>query len=253
MADKTLIAWTDHTFNAAWGCVKISPGCKNCYADALSARYGHDVWGPGKPRRMMSDDHWKTPLKWNAAAESAGQRSKVFCGSMFDWAEDHPDIAAVQSRLWNVIRETPWLDWQLLTKRAERVHGLLPSFWSDVKDHVWLGVSVENSDYVWRADHIRGLDAVVRFVSYEPALGPIAGKIDLAGIDWLIYGGESGNGHRPEDKQWARDIMAACADAGTAFFHKQSSAARTEMGIELDGAIVRNYPLVRTLCQVNPI
>lgn len=241
MAEKTLIAWTHHTWNLAWGCTKISPGCKNCYADTLSGRYGFDVWGPQAPRRTFGAKHWAEPFKWNRQAKAAGERHRVFCSSMCDNFEDHPTITAERAKLWPLIRQTPWLDWQLLTKRAERIKDNLPSDWDQGYPNVWLGVSIENNDYVSRADHLHTIPAVVRFVSYEPALGPLD-KLNLEGIDWLIYGGESGPGHRPENKQWARDIMARCEVAGTAFFHKQSAGPRTEMGIELDGQIVRNYP-----------
>jgi len=246
MSAKTIIAWTDRTFNAWWGCVKISPGCKNCYADALSRRYGHDVWGPGKPRRTFGEKHWSEPLKWDREAEKSGVPLRVFCGSMMDWAEDHPAADAIRPCLWDLVRATPHLDWQMLTKRAERIAGLLPAFWDEIKGHVWLGVSVENDNYAWRADHLRVLEPAVRFVSYEPALGPVP-SLDLTGIDWLIYGGESGGGFRPEDKQWARDVEKKCAASGAAFFHKQSAAYTTERGIELDGRIVRNYPTPRRL------
>lgn len=244
MADKTLIAWTDHTFNIAWGCVKISPGCQNCYADGLASRYGHSVWGPAKTtaRRTFTEKHWAEPLKWNKGAELEGRRHKVFCSSMCDVFEDHPTIDAERKRLWKLIEATPGLDWQLLTKRSNRIAPNLPGNWSAIKDRVWLGVSVENADYAHRIDDIRSLDSAVRFVSYEPAIGPIAHVANLTNIDWLIYGGESGPNYRHEDKQWARDIMAACRRTGTAFFHKQSAARFTERGIELDGQIVREYP-----------
>lgn len=244
MAEKTLIAWTDKTFNAAWGCVKVSPGCKNCYADTLSNRYGFDVWGKNKERRTFGDKHWDEPLKWDREAEKLGRRLRVFCGSMFDWGEDHPTINALRPRLFDLIRSTPNLDWQLLTKRPERIKSILPDDWNEGYHNVWLGTSIENNDYIHRADSLRENPATVRFISYEPALGPLT-DIDLTGIDWLIYGGESGPGYRKEDKQWARDIEAKCIKSGTAFFHKQSSAPRTEMGIELDGRIVRNYPTPR--------
>lgn len=245
MADTTIIAWTHHTFNIAWGCVKVSPGCKNCYADGLSRRYGHDVWGPGKSRRTFGVKHWSEPLRWNAEAQKAGERRRVFCGSMCDWSEDHPAIDAERGKLWPLIRATPWLDWQLLTKRADRITSNLPVDWGTGYPNVWLGVSIENADYAWRADHLRTIPAAVRFVSYEPALGPLAHALDLTGLHWIIYGGESGPGYRPEDKQWARDMRDACRNAGLAFFHKQSAAYRTEIGIELDGEIVREYPSTR--------
>ena len=241
MAAKTLIAWTDKTFNAAWGCVKVSPGCKNCYADTLSSRYGHDIWGPSKPRRTFGDKHWSEPLKWNREAEESAHRLRVFCGSMFDWGEDHPTINGIRPRLFDLIRRTPSLDWQLLTKRADRIESCLPPDWGDGYPNVWLGTSIENNDYICRADRLRKIPATVRFISYEPALGPLD-KLDLIGIDWLIFGGESGPGFRPMNVQWARDMRARCEVAGTAFFYKQSAAIRTEMGIELDGQIVRNYP-----------
>lgn len=106
------------------------------------------------------------------------------------------------------------------------------------------GVSIENNDYVCRADHLRQIPATVRFISYEPALGPVP-DLNLNGIDWLIFGGESGPGFRRADLQWARDIEVACRSAGTAFFFKQSSAPRTEMGTQLDGRSIKEYPAPR--------
>lgn len=241
MADKTIIAWTDHTFNIAWGCQKISPGCANCYADTLSHRYGWDVWGPGKPRRTFGEKHWNEPLKWNKDAAKEGRRHRVFSSSMCDVFEDNQTVESERGKLWNLIRETPWLDWQLLTKRADRIVDNLPDDWGKGYPNVWLGVSVENNDYGWRVDCLRDIPATVHFVSYEPALGPID-KVDLNGIEWLIVGGESGPGYRKMDTEWARQAREMCALSGTAFFFKQSSAIRTEMGIELDGEIVRNYP-----------
>lgn len=241
MSEKTRIAWTDHTWNLAWGCWKISPGCANCYADALSSRFGFKVWGEQAPRRTFGAKHWEEPLRWNEAARLEGRRHRVFCSSMTDWALDDPIIDEERKKLWGLIEDTPWLDWQLLTKRSDRMASCLPENWGAGYPNVWLGVSIENNDYVFRANHLRVIPAVVRFISYEPALGPLD-DIDLTCIDWLIYGGESGPRFRKEDKQWARDIRARCRRAGTAFFHKQSAAIRTEMGIELDGEIVREYP-----------
>lgn len=246
LGENTVIAWCDHSFNIAWGCQKISPGCANCYADTLSKRYGHvGIWGKGADRRTFGAKHWQEPIKWNREAERAGIRRKVFCSSMCDNFEDHTDIIGELVKLWALIRTTPWLDWQLLTKRHDRIALSLPDDWGQGYPNVWLGVSVENDKYLRRVDTLRGIPATVRFVSYEPALGPIAHAVDLTGIDQVLYGGESGPGFRPEDKQWARDVMALCREQGTAFFHKQSAAHRTEMGIELDGEIVREYPKAR--------
>jgi protein gp37 len=163
---------------------------------------------------------------------------------MCDIGEDHPTIIQEAGKLWPLIRRTPWLDWQLLTKRPERYPDILPADWGDGYPNVWLGTSIENNDYVHRADHLRAVGATVRFISYEPALGPLD-RLDLSGIDWIIYGGESGPGWRKEDKEWARDMRDRCRGSGVAFFHKQSAGYRTEMGIELDGRIVRNYPSLR--------
>jgi protein gp37 len=245
MSEKTLIAWTDRTFSAVWGCTKVSPGCTNCYADAYSQRRtGEEFWGPKSPRRILSDDTWQKPHRYNRQAIKIGHSLRVFCGSMFDWLDPHPIVTAALPRLWQLIRDTPWLDWQLLTKRPERILAALPDDWGDGFENVWLGTSIENTDYAWRADELRQVPARVRFISYEPALGPLD-QLDLAAIHWLIYGGESGANRRPEDKQWARDIMARCRSAGVAFFHKQSSAFQSERGIELDGVVYHEFPIPR--------
>ena len=242
MAEKTIIAWTDHTFNIAWGCSKISPGCTNCYADGLANRYGWDVWGPKKARRTFGDKHWAEPFKWNRQAEEEGRRHRVFCSSMCDNFEDHATIDQEREKLWPLICQTPWLDWQLLTKRADRIASCLPSDWHDGYSNVWLGVSIENNDYVWRAGCLRDIPARIRFVSYEPALGPLD-ELDLAGLDWIIFGGESGPGYREMDLQWARDMWQRCRESRVAFFFKQSAAFRTELGTTLDGQTVREYPV----------
>lgn len=246
MGEQTIIAWTDHTFNIAWGCTKISPGCKNCYADTFATkRIGLNLWGPRNARRTFGPKHWAEPLKWDRQAQAEQRRHRVFCSSMCDIFEDHPTIDREREKLWGLIRETPNLHWQLLTKRPERILDNLPPDWGPMGYHnVWIGTSIENNEYVWRADHLRLVPASVRFISYEPALGPLD-QIDLRGIDWLIYGGESGPGFRPHDIQWARDIRRKCEGAGTAFFFKQSSAIRTEMGTTLDGETVRGYPTPR--------
>ncbi len=224
MAEKTGIAWTDHTFNPVEGCTPVSPGCANCYAARMSRRFGRDVFGPGKPRRTFGAKYWAEPLRWDRAAEKAGVRRRVFCGSMCDVFEDHPDVAEARKKLWALIHRTPNLDWLLLTKRPERMWRCVPAAW-DAYRNVWLGVSIENNDYAWRADELRSVWVAVRFVSYEPALGPLD-VLDLTGIDWVIYGGESGPNFRPDKLEWAQAMYERCVAAGVPFFFKQRAARR---------------------------
>jgi protein gp37 len=241
VAAKTGIAWCHHTFNIVWGCTRTSPGCMNCFAVLIARRGGLDVWGPGKPRKTLSAGYWAEPLQWDRRAAEAGKRRRVFCGSMCDVFEDHPNVNAQRERLWPLIRRTPHLDWLLLTKRPERIALGLPDDWGQGYANVWLGVSIENNDYVWRADVLRGIPAVVRFVSYEPALGPLDG-LDLAGLHWVICGGESGPGWRPIDPAWARAMRDRCRAAGLAFFFKQFAGPRPGTGELLDGVRVQEFP-----------
>jgi len=129
MSDSTIIAWTDHTANFWMGCVKVSEGCRNCYAEKIaSGKLGLDVWGAGKPRQVAKAV-WQNVLTWNRAAKRDGVRRRVFCGSMMDWAEDHATPAATRPRMWDIIRECDALDWQLLTKRPQRIRECLPKDW----------------------------------------------------------------------------------------------------------------------------
>jgi protein gp37 len=253
MAEKTIIAWTDHTANYAMGCVKVSDGCKNCYALTLTKnRMGLDLWGPKETTRRQAVKGVYAHVKsWQKLAKEGtpgvlgpGQPHLVFVGSLFDWAEDHKDIEAIRPAIWETIRNSPNLHFQMLTKRPERIRSLLPSDWGEGYPNVWLGTSIEDMRVAKRADALRDIPAVVRFISYEPAIGPLD-DLDISGIDWIIYGGESGPGYRPHDLAWPRAIHKKCTETGAAFFYKQSAAYRTEMGIELDGKMVRYYPTPR--------
>lgn len=148
-----------------------------------------------------------------------------------------------RQRLFYLIDETPNLDWQLLTKRPENIRRM---WLGQGRENVWIGTSVEDMRVAGRVDHLRDIPAVVRFISYEPALGPLD-DLDLTGIDWVIQGGESGSGFRGMPIEWARSMKEKCEAAGVAYFFKQSAAYRTEMGIELDGRIVRNFPVPRSV------
>ncbi len=241
MAETTGISWTNHTFNIVWGCVKVSPACTNCYAETLALRWGFDVWGSQKPRRVFSDKHWNEPKKWQNSAAKLGIQRLVFCSSMCDLFEDHSTVIMELKKLWPLIRATPNLIWQLLTKRPERIKESLPDDWGKGYPNVWIGTTVENNDYVNRADYLRAVPASVRFISYEPACGPID-KLDLTDLHWVIFGGESGSGFRPHDPQWARDSRDRCAEKGVAFFYKQGSSFRSGEDPTLDGMEYKAFP-----------
>lgn len=251
----TIIAWTDFTFNPWMGCTKVSEGCRNCYAATLTKnRMGLDLWGPSA-NRQVTKSPWDNIRKEQRLSSSGvsgvlgpGQPRLAFTGSLMDWAEDRDDLIAPRVRLWETIRQCPNVHFQLLTKRPENIVRFLPVDWGTGYKNVWLGTSVEDMRVDWRVDRLRDIPAAVRFISYEPALGSLA-DLDITGIDWVIYGGESGPGYRHENKDWAREMHRKCSAADVAFFHKQSSGYRTEMGIELDGMIVRNYPTPRLSMQ----
>jgi protein gp37 len=226
MGEHSTIEWTHHTFNIAWGCTKVSPACKNCYAEKLAHRYGVG-WGSA-PRRVFGEKHWNEPRKWTRKAERLGERQRVFCSSMCDVFEDHPTIDGERDNLWTLIRETPHLDWLLLTKRAERMGKCLPDDWEAGYENVWLGVTAENQEWAdRRIPDLLATPAAVRFLSCEPLLGPIdivsgqPGGIPGAHIQWVIAGGESGPGARPMHPDWVRGLRDQCQAADVPFFFKQ--------------------------------
>lgn len=233
MGDKTIIAWTDKTWNPWRGCDKVSPGCAHCYMFTEQRRYGKD------PETVARTKTWGDPLKWQREAERLNIRYRVFTCSWSDWFHEAAD--EWRDEAWDVIRRCPNLTFQILTKRSGRILSRLPSDWGDGYPNVWLGVSVENNQFIHRADDLRCVPAHVRFISAEPLLGPL-GMLDLLDIDWLIVGGESGPGYRPMEVSWARDLRDKAKRNGTAFFFKQSAALKTEMGITLDGEIIREWP-----------
>ena len=203
---------------------------------------------------------WGDPAKWQKAAAAADRTERIFTCSWSDWF--HPAADGFRAEAWATIAATPNLTYQILTKRARRMaaglpdaqkiagHGLndsrlFPADWRDGYQNVWLGVSVESPDYVERIDYLRVIPAAVRFLSVEPLIERLPDNLDLSGIDWVIVGGESGPGFRPMPHEWATAIEAQCREQGVAFFFKQSAAYRTEMGIELNGRVVREYPTPR--------
>jgi protein gp37 len=273
---ETSIAWTRRpradgslipgfTFSPWWGCTKISPACTHCYADAFSTRVGHGkrlplIWGPHAERRFFSDKHWLEPLKWNRSAARARERRCVFCASMADVFErvagpvgERMDEA--RERLWPLIEATPWLDWQLLTKRPENILPMIPAHWRRAMPvNLWLGTTVESAVYIPRIQHLLRTRAAITFVSAEPLLEDISEAVlpylgmrpletndglwlggddprvpSLGGTRWpaldqIIVGGESGGKARGFDVAWARRLRSVCGILGTSYFCKQLGA-----------------------------
>jgi protein gp37 len=227
------IEWTDHTFNPWVGCAKVSPGCDHCYAEAWAKRYGNVKWGAGETRRKTVT--WNQPLKWNAEAAQAGIRKRVFCASLADVFDNEipPEWRAL---LWSLVRETPHLDWLLLTKRIGNAPKMLPADWGQGWPNVWLGISVVNQEEADRdIPKLLAIDARIRFLSMEPLLGPVhfsnvtkrsdavqqLGKPALNGVHWVIVGGESGKDARPMAPAWARSIRDQCKTVRVPFLFKQ--------------------------------
>jgi protein gp37 len=218
------------TFNPWWGCVKVSPACKNCYAELLDSRQLHGKethWGPHSNRMMQTDKYWNEPIRWNRECEKLGITRKVFCASMADVFEDHPQVEISRLRLWNLIEATPNLKWLLLTKRPENIMTMIPVRWREqLPDNVWIGTTVENQKTAEeRIEHLIHVPAVVKFLSMEPLLGPVNLPVDANDgsgfVDWIITGGESGHGSRRTNPDWFRHLRDQCKKMRTPFFFKQ--------------------------------
>ena len=256
MGANSKIGWTDHSFSVAWGCVKVSPGCAHCYAERQSKRRG-DFWGDRAARLTLADSTWKQPLVWNRKAERAGVPARVFCGSMGDVFEDHPIVNRERERLWPLIRETPWLNWLLLTKRPERIGYWLPDDWETGYANVWLGTSIETQQYAAsRLPHLVDVPCVRRFISVEPFLAPLEFFGWLSRIDWVIVGGESGRNFRPMKPEWVDSILEqceeaeACYDRPVRFFYKQDAAFKQGTIAEPDRWPQEFPPELETPCTV---
>lgn len=239
MGAETRIAWTDKSLNLWLGCTKVSEGCKNCYAETFTrTRMGLKVWGLTADRKETKTpwQHVKTWERTAARGDTPGHYGRIgggktphliFLGSLMDWAEDRRDLDPLRVRMWDIIRTSPHLWFQMLTKRPENIAKFLPDDWGQGYRNVWLGTTIEDNRVKVRADHLRAIPARVHFISYEPAIGPL-NEVDLTGIQWVIVGGESGPGFRPFDMQWARDVRDRCVKDRIAFFMKQGAARFTE-------------------------
>lgn len=236
---NTKIEWAHHTVNFWWGCTKVSPACAHCYAETLAKMWskGRAVWGANGARWLRGERATEELLKLDQAAAKAGVRWRVFINSMSDTFEDRRDLDLPRGDLFKVAGVVQNLDILLLTKRPECVVNLVPLTWLvNWPAHVWVGTTVENQEMAdARIPRLLEVPAKVRFLSCEPLLGPVEfsnvtrrsdcvsvlGKPALAGIHWVICGGESGGKARPMKYAWAKRLRDQCAAAGVPFFFKQ--------------------------------
>ena len=227
MAD-TSIEWTDATWNPVAGCTVLSPGCTNCYAMRMAARL--DAMGMEKYRGLTRKSggraKWTGRIRLDSGALGVPAKwlkpRRIFVNSMSDLFHEAVPIHFVAS-VWSVMQSTPRHTYQILTKRPDRMAAITTKL--PMLPNVWLGTSVESSDYLDRIDCLRKVAAAVRFVSFEPLLGSVADS-NLTNIHWAIVGGESGPRARPMMVEWVDEIEAACREFGTAFFFKQWGGVR---------------------------
>jgi protein gp37 len=225
MASTTTIEWTDATWNPVTGCTKISSGCDNCYAERFSERFRGT---PGHPFETGFDltlrpERLDQPLRWR-------DPRMIFVNSMSDLF--HKEIpSSFISKVCETMEKAHWHTFQVLTKRSSLMRNFLRRRYGDERGppHIWFGVSVEDSSKKSRIRHLQEAPAGIRFLSIEPLIGPI-GKLDLAGIDWVIVGGESGPRARPMDPNWVREVRDQCISAHLPFFFKQWGGLRPKSG-----------------------
>ncbi len=241
MAEHSSIEWTNATWNPVTGCTKLSAGCDHCYAERFSERFrgvpGHP-FEPGfdltlRPERLLQPTRWRKP-------------KLIFVNSMSDVF--HKDIPVdFLDRVFQTMEEADWHVFQVLTKRSSLMRDFVNRRYAggQAPAHIWLGVSIENASTLSRLRHLKQTDAAVRFVSFEPLLGPLSAK-DLTGIDWVIVGGESGPGARRVEIDWVRAIRDQCRRQRVAFFFKQWGGRTPKSGgNDLDGRQWLEYPVGR--------
>ena len=263
MGTNSKIEWCDHTFNPWIGCQKVSAGCRFCYAERDMGRKPRwaNCWGPAETteRLKTNDAYWKQPLGWQREAEAAGKPALVFCASLADVFEDNPQVNVWRIELFeDLVLNTPWLKWLILTKRPRRAAEFFRNRPSLLSGNIWLGTSVEDQQ---RADEriplLLDTPAAARFVSVEPMLGPVDFDFDsdvchcgeyvshhwenhavvpmtdsyLCSLDWVIIGCESGPRRRPMQIEWALDLVRQCKVAGVPVFVKQ---------LDIDGRVSKD-------------
>lgn len=256
MSARTGIAWTEATWNPWYGCTKVSPGCAHCYMFREQIRYGKNPEVVTRSKTKFTE-----PLKWK-------EPRLVFTCSWSDWFHEAADVWRPEA--WEIIKRTPHLTYQILTKRPERIQANLPADWGEGYPNVWLGVSVENQRHAYRAAILAATPAKIRFISAEPLLGPVtlndlyyiqpswihglneenSHVVPMDFLHWVIVGGESGDKCRPMKEEWARNLRDECAAAGVAFFLKQLGGnpdKRDNAKAVIDGQTYTEMPEARNV------
>jgi len=233
---NSTIEWTESTWNPVTGCTKISPGCAHCYAERIAMR----LKAMGRPNYVngfqitLHENSLDIPLRWK-------KPQIVFVNSMSDlFHEDVPP--SFIKRVFAIMQKASWHKFQILTKRAERLAKIAPKLpWPE---NIWIGVSVENNDFIHRIDSLRKVNSSIRFLSLEPLLGPLP-DLNLSGINWIIVGGESGPNARPMKPEWIHDILDQCKENNVPFFFKQwGGRNKKKAGRLLNGKIYNEMPLI---------
>jgi len=238
MATNSAIEWTEATWNPVTGCTKISLGCRNCYAERMALRLqamGQRNYARGF-RVTIHPHALRLPLKWK-------KPRMVFVNSMSDLFHERVPVGFVE-QVFRVMHQADWHQYQILTKRSERLMELDAVLgWAP---YIWMGVTVESREYTFRIEHLRQTVAAIKFLSLEPLLGPIP-DLDLEGIDWVVVGGESGPGARPIKREWVIELRDRCRESGVPFFFKQwGGTDRKKSGRVLDGRTWDQMPEVHT-------
>ncbi len=268
MGKNSKIAWTDHTFNPWVGCQKVSNGCANCYAERDMTRKPRwaNAWGPPETSERVRTKTWRGPIRWNRQAVVQENPQKVFCGSLCDVFENNPQVGDWRIELFeDVIRNTSWLQWLILTKLPERALEFFESRPELLTANVWMGISAADQETAdERISHLAQVPAKTRFLSLEPLLGPInLGFMGTAPktwsenyrpvwsfFHWVIVGGESGPNARPMHPDWVHSIKDQCQEADVPFFFKQwgeyapdgARVGKKKAGYLLDGTVWHEFP-----------
>lgn len=241
MATQSRIEWTESTWNPLTGCTKISPGCKHCYAERMAKR----LQAMRQPNYVngfkltMHEHVLEKPLEWKTP-------QVIFVNSMSDLFHKDVPLEFIQ-RVFDTMKRAHWHQFQVLTKRSDRLAELSP--YLEWTDNIWMGISVENEKYTFRIDDLRKTGAKIKFLSVEPLIGPIS-KMNLKGINWVIVGGESGPGARPLEREWVVSIRDQCVKAKVPFFFKQwGGVQKKKTGRLLDGRTWDQMPVDTNLAR----